>query len=71
MKSICHTRNILHNSLCFQVGNGINIEVMKHPWLPGVSNFLPVVKQGFLHLAENLKVKDQVVSNGWNWNLIS
>lgn len=49
-KGICGIKNIIQKRMCFLIGNGNTVSVLKHSWISGLDNMLNHVKLGIRDL---------------------
>lgn len=62
-KGICRTKLIIKQGVCYHIGNGTSISVLKHPWIPGLKNLTAHIKPRIEEMLHSIFVAQLALSN--------
>lgn len=66
--SLLHIQDIISAGLCWQIGNGGQLNIWCTPWVPGIEHFKPKLRMGILVDRAINYVKDLMLSTSLVWD---
>lgn len=70
LKGLLKLRDFLASSICKQINNGVNTKVWIDPWIPTLSQQIPIPSSSLIIQDPQLRVSELVFKEPRRWNII-